>query len=516
MKMNISKKSLCLASLLVASIISCNKPEIAAPKVNVTESVSVTKETALAAGALTIPPKTIPTADIRHLMISDDYRVEARVTGTSTYFEVPVYKTDNYAVASGSDRRPQTSASFANFSFPSGTSIDVRITTIKKPITTYRLKPKSYNIASTKNTWQVMYTINTNRKIAFINDNDKLNPLFVYGNPPEPAAETSSGGTTYTYNPGTVTDIGFQKAIHSNDRINIRAGAIVQGTFNIDAGATNVKFIGQGILTSGNVAFNATTSQVVENCTFAGTGNFSSGVSYVTWDGLNIVNAAGWVFGCMMGWTSNTGHKSHHNTMRDLKQVHWNPQTDAIWFDGDDNTVSDCFLFTNDDITTHGSYRCTLSDLVVWQGGNGGHLFMQDNWTSSDDIVYDGIDLIGQDNVMETILVKATQNNTVSINNVAFKNINVEERTGPSSYWKNRFFSMSNPGKGKFTVNNFTFSNVKIATQQTATNGEGILAPNGTATGLKFINFYFGDNKMTSLEQARITKNANVATPVFQ
>lgn len=512
MRMYIPKNAFYLATLLVASAFSCKKPITVS-----NEETSSEKNAASVSAALDIPPKTIPTAAIKHLIISDDYTVEAKVTGTSTYLDVPVYKTDNYAVASGSDRRPQTSASFANFGFANGTSIDVRITTKKLPITTYKIKPASYNQASAKpNSWQVTYTITTNKKLAFINDNDPLNPLFLYGNPPEPAAETASGGTTYTYAPGTVTDIGFQKPIHSNDRINIRAGAIVQGTFLIDAGATNVKFIGQGILTSGNIVFNATTAQVCENSTFSGTGNYSSGVNYTTWDGLNIVNAAGWVFACMQGWTSITAHKSHHVTMKNLKQIHWNPQTDPIWFDGDNNTVSDCFLFANDDITTHGSNYCNLSKLVIWQGGNGGHLFMQDNWTSSTDITYDGVDLIGQDNVMETVLLKASQANNVNINNVTLKNINIEQRTAPSSYWKNKFFNMTNTGTGKYTVSNFTFSNVKLANQQTAADGEGILAPNGTISGLKFINLYFAGTKMWSLSQSHITKNANVATPTFQ
>lgn len=511
--MNISKNVWYAAAMLLVST-SCKKVE----PVTATAEGSLEKNSAEVSAALNIPAKTVPTAAIKHLIISPDYLVEARVTGTSTYYPVPVYKTDNYAEAIGSDRRKQTAASFANFSFTNGTSIDIRITSYQKPITTYKIRPKSYNITSSKtsNNWYVNFTINTNRKVAFINDNDPLNPLFIYGNPPEPAAETASGGTTYTYGPG-VHDIGYRKAIHSNDRINIRAGAIVQGTFLLDRGADNIKFLGHGILTSGNIAFQRASADEVKNCTFAGAGDFYSGVSNVTWQGLTIVNAAGWVFGCTIGWNGDT-HLSHHNTIKDIKQVHWNAQTDPIWYDGDYNTVTDCFLFANDDITTHGSNFATLSKLVIWQGGNGGHLFMHDNYSSSNTIMHDGIDIIGQDKVANTILLQGKEANNVTIKNVTFKNINIEERNpAEGTFWRNRLIDMNNVGTGSYTVTNFTFDNFRVeGAPKEPADGEGVLAPKGAVTGLKFRNFYFGNTKMWSLGAANITKNANVAAPVFE
>jgi hypothetical protein len=236
----------------------------------------------------------------------------------------------------------------------------------------------------------------------------------------------------------------------------------------------------------------------------------------VTWQGLTIVNAATWVFSCVYENNGNA-HLSNNNTFQDLKQIHWLQETDPIWFDGDFNTVSDCFLFANDDITTHGSNNCTLSNLVVWQGGNGGHLFMADNWSSSDGITYDGVELIGQDNVLETIFIKGSRPINTTISNITLKNINIERRSAPSSYWKNRLFNISNTGTGTVTVNNVTLQNIRIASaQHPGTDSEGILAPKGEVRGLKFIDLYYGSTKVSSLSQARISKNANVIDEVFQ
>lgn len=516
MKTNLSKNALYMATMLLVTVLSCKKA------VNVSE-----EQTELASGkndsevsaALDIPARTVPTSVIQHLAISDDYRVEARVSGTTTYRDVPVYKTDNYAVnIQGSERRPQTSASFANFSFTNGTSIDVRIIAIKTAISTHKIRPSAYNIASAKpSNWEITYTINTNRKIS-VEINGTANPLFIFGNPPEPAANTTpgTGGTVYNYGPG-VHNIGMRKAIKSGDRINIRAGAIVQGTFQIQNGSTDVKFLGHGILTTGNQGFVEPDTEQFFNSTFSGTSAFYNHVKNTIWQGLTIVNAPTWVFSCVYANNGNT-HLSNNNMFKDLKQIHWLQETDPIWFDGDYNTVTDCFLFANDDITTHGSNNCTLSNLVIWQGGNGGHLFMADNWSSSNTITYDGVHLIGQDNVMETILVKGSQPNNTTVSNVTLKNIFIEKRSAPSGYWKNRLFSITNTGSGRVSVSNFTLQNVRVTgNQNTATaDGEGILAPKGTATGLKFIDLFYGGTKMWSLSQTKITKNANVTGEVFQ
>jgi hypothetical protein len=265
------------------------------------------------------------------------------------------------------------------------------------------------------------------------------------------------------------------------------------------------------------VGFVESDTQQFYNSTFSGTSPFANGVNNVTWQGLTIVNAPTWVFSWMYGNTSTGAHMSSYNTMRDLKQIHWLQETDPIWFDGDNNTVSDIFLFANDDVTSHGSNNCTLTNMVIWQGGNGGHLLLLDNWSSSNTITYDGIHLIGQDNVMETVYLKGSQSKTTTVSNITLKNITIERRTAPSGYWKNRFFSIDAKGTGTFNVSNVRFDNVRIlGAQNSGVDGQGILNPKGTVSGLKFINFFINGTKMTTLTQSRITKNANVATPTFQ
>lgn len=523
------KKVLCLATILVAGFTSCEKLEEEGAEVEKVSSLA--KSGVLSSsGVLTVPPIITQTTinnfntanssnPLKHLTISNDYRVEVKLSTSTIYQEVQVFKTDNYAVASGSDRRPQTSASFANFSFTSGNTIDIRVTGIQ-PLTGCVVRPKRLGINPVKiNTYQYTFSINAHQKLSLDMNGNRLNPLFIFGSPPEPTLETSAPGAI-NFAPGTITNVDHM-IINSGARINIPAGAIVQGNFVLPKGTSNVKFLGHGIITSGNLNFSATGNIKWDNSTFAPDPGHRAwnGVNNVSWEGLTIVNAAQWVFACTYGneGTNNETHSSHHNTFRDLKQVHWNPETDPIWFDGDYNTVNDCFLFANDDVTSHGSNNCTLSNIVIWQGGNGGHLLMLDNYSSSNIITYDNIDLIGQDNVMETVLLKATQPLNKTFNNISIKNVYAEERTAPSSYWKNRFFSMYAPtNTGKYSVSNFVFDNIRLPNQNPATDGEGILAPALSVTGLKFTNLYMGGTKMMSLSGAHISKNANVTGEVFQ
>ena len=523
------KKVLCLATILVAGFTSCEKLEEEGAEVEKVSSLAKS-EVLSSSGVLTVPPIITQTTinnfntanssnPLKHLTISNDYRVEVKLSTSTIYQEVQVFKTDNYAVASGSDRRPQTSASFANFSFTSGNTIDIRVTGIQ-PLTGCVVRPKRLGINPVKiNTYQYTFSINAHQKLSLDMNGNRLNPLFIFGSPPEPTLETSAPGAI-NFAPGTITNVDHM-IINSGARINIPAGAIVQGNFVLPKGTSNVKFLGHGIITSGNLNFSATGNIKWDNSTFAPDPGHRAwnGVNNVSWEGLTIVNAAQWVFACTYGneGTNNETHSSHHNTFRDLKQVHWNPETDPIWFDGDYNTVNDCFLFANDDVTSHGSNNCTLSNIVIWQGGNGGHLLMLDNYSSSNIITYDNIDVIGQDNVMETVLLKATQPLNKTFNNISIKNVYAEERTAPSSYWKNRFFSMYAPtNTGKYSVSNFVFDNIRLPNQNPAADGEGILAPALSVTGLKFTNLYMGGTKMMSLSGAHISKNANVTGEVFQ
>ena len=461
---------------------------------------------------LIIPPGPGDLSSVAHLKQSDDYIVEIKKSSDTAFKVCFVYKTDNYASnVWGIEHRPQTSASFTNFSF-SGTSVDVRITT-KFLAHSITVRPLNYGIIPTKDANVFTFTLTSPRKIS-VEINDRLNPLFILADAPD----MPNPKATYYYGPG-VHKVGMFKQINSNESVYIAGGAVVEGTFLIPNKAANIEFRGRGIISNGSLpvaelqwAGKSPNDSVAKYSTFtnSNTGkNTVSSFSNTNFEGFIVTNGAGWTFGI-----ANFDHTSHHNTWRNVKLVEWTACTDGIWFDGDNNIIDNCFIFNNDDhVTSHGSNNCTISNTVIWGGSEGGHLFSHYGFsTSSNGILYENIDVIGVDGVSEVITVDHNGRTPQTVENITFRNIRIEAHPSYKGYNSGKFISFKSKN---VTVKNWKFDNITVD-DKNADEGDIFGTATSPVEGITFINLKMGGEKIMSLKEANIKTNEFVKNVTFK
>jgi hypothetical protein len=342
------------------------------------------------AQTLIVPPSTGDLSAVEHLYQSNDYTVEVRKVGDADFTTCFVYKTDNYASnLYGGEKRKENSASFTNFSFE-GTAVEVRITTTSFTASSVTVRPLNYNITPTRSGNVITFTLTMPKKVS-VEINNRLNPLFIFADQPD----NPNLSATYYFGPG-VHHVGKKKEIKSNETVYIAGGAVVEGTFQIAQNATNIDFRGRGIISNGELptleALGGTDNdKLFANATFSGPYIWSSKNSYVNYEGFIIVNGGGWTF----AFFSHSGD-FHHNSWKNIKEIQWSGCTDGIWFDGDYNTIDDCFIFNNDDlVTTHGSNNCKISNTTLWGGQWGGRMFMHAEFGSSSNITFENINVLG-------------------------------------------------------------------------------------------------------------------------
>ena len=455
----------------------------------------------LQAQTLVVPPSPGDLSNVMHLKQSDDYTVEVKKSNDKEYTTCFVYKTDNYASNStGTERRPQKAASFTNFSF-AGTSIDVRITT-KFKAHSITVRPLNYNIVATKNGDVFTFTLTSPKKVS-VEINDRLNPLFILADAPD----VPNTKATYYYGPG-VHKVGMHKRIDSNESVYIAGGAVVEGTFLIPDKATNIEVRGRGIISNGSLPTLAQHAPKYENDSLTKYSTFTNTTSNkftissydnTRFEGFIITNSAGWNFGI-----PDFAHKCHHNSWRNIKEVIWSGCTDGIWFDGDDNIVDDCFIFNNDDqVTTHGSNNCTISNMVIWGGSWGGHLFAHFPWGSSNNILYENINLIGVDGAREVIVVDHSAKTPKTVENITFRNVRIEAHPSYAGYMSNKFLSFRSKS---VTIKNWRFENITID-DKNADEGDIYGTATSQIDGITFKNLRMGGRKVSSLQEANMDVN---------
>lgn len=464
------------------------------------------------AQTLVIPPSPGDLSSVAHLKQSDDYIVEIRKSSDTAYTTCFVYKTDNYASnVWGTEHRPQTSASFTNFSF-SGTSVDVRITTTFLAHSII-VRPLNNNIIPTRDANVFTFTLASPRKIS-IEVNDRLNPLFILADAPD----VPNTKATYYFGPG-VHNVGMFKQINSNESVYIAGGAVVEGTFLIPDKAANIEFRGRGIISNGSLptadkqwAGKTPNDSVAKYSTFTNSNkskNTVSSFNNTLFEGFIITNGAGWTFGI-----ANFDHTSHHNSWRNIKIVEWTACTDGIWFDGDNNTIDDCFIFNNDDhVTSHGSNNCVISNTVIWGGSEGGHLFSHYGFgSSSDGILYENIDVIGVDGAREVITVDRSGRSPQTVQNITFRNIRIEAHPSYKGYRSNKLISFT---AKNVSVKNWLFENFSID-DKNANEGDIFGTATSPVDGITFKNFKMGGKKVMSLKEANIKTNEFVKNVKFE
>ncbi len=323
---------------------------------------------------LIVPPSPGDLSSVEHLFKSDDYMVEVRKVGDIAFNTCFVYKTDNYASnVYGGEKRKELSASFTNFSFDE-TAVEVKITVLNASVNSVTIRPLNYEIEAKYTGNEVTFILPSPKKVS-VEINNRLKPLFIFSDNPD----IPNTNATYYYGPG-VHHVGLKKEIKSNESVYIAGGAVVEGTFKIVQNATNITIRGRGIISNGELPTlemqgGPNNDKLFANATFSGPYIWSSKNSYITYEGFIIVNGAGWTF----AFYSNSG-AFHHNTWKNIKEIQWSGCTDGIWFDGDYNTIDDCFIFNNDDlVTTHGSNNCKISNTTLWGGNSVGACLCMQN-----------------------------------------------------------------------------------------------------------------------------------------
>ncbi|TCN59586.1 T9SS C-terminal target domain-containing protein [Flavobacterium circumlabens] len=431
---------------------------------------------------LVIPPDPGNLSSVEGLIRSADYKVEVKKSGDTNFTECFVYKTINSWTASSIfTAKPQESASFTNISF-SNTAVDVRITT-NFNASNVTIRPLNYGISSVRNGNVITFRLDKPVKIS-IEVNNRLKPLFLFADTPDIAPSASQ--TTYFYGPG-VHKIGLAKKLKSNDKVYIAAGAVVEGSFFIPWNTQNISIKGRGILTMGEWKHTST------DLTWLGEHSAikANGVSNLEMEGIIFANITGWNLSIY-----NSDNLTHDNQYRNLKMINWNGNTDGIWVNGDKNIVDDCFIFNNDDcIMSHGSTNSKVSNMVFW-GGPWGRILWLPSFFATSNFTMENINVIGRDGSYEPLILVQREKDMSQIN---FKNIRFEQRASA------KFLEIENAKNGK--IKNWKFTDITLDDQK---NDEGFILGNATGTvdDITFSNLKMGGKVITSIEESKMTKNA--------
>lgn len=458
-------------------------------------------------GTLVIPPGPGDLSTVEHLKQSDEYVVEVKRAGDTSYKTCFVYKSDNSFVntyfgastAKPGPKKPQASASFTNFSFAK-TAVDVRITS-KIPVSSVTIRPLNVTVDLKQTGNVITFSLATPRKLS-VEINDRLNPLFLFADTPD----VPNPNATYYYGPG-VHNIGLNKVLNTNESVYMAGGAVVEGSFRLATGSTNVSIKGRGVLSMGEWPHTATSVEFLTNHSTIRSGATANMVL----EGFIIAHSTGWTIAI-----DNRDNKSHDNQYRNLKLVCWNGNSDGIWFDGDNNVVDDCFIFNNDDIvTTHGSNNCKISNIVAW-GGPWGRLFMHTDRHSSANLTFEHIDMIGKDGGPELVLVEGNRKNPVTLDNFTFRNIRVEAHPKTSDYSTNKFVRIGvNPEKYAITLTNWLFENITLD-DKNPDEGDIYGTAEGPVNGVTFRNLNITGKPVHSLQEANMDANKYVRKLTFE
>ena len=491
-------KTISLSACLLLLISSACSTDAPPPAVGTDTTPTSTSAMSMAtAGKLVVYPSPGNLSTVEHLTQSSDYTVEVRKTGETNYKPCFVYKTDNYWVDTyfGGKPKPQTAASFTSFAF-SETSVDVKIT-YNASISSVTIRPLAFGINPVRNGNVITFSLSEPKKIS-IEVNDRTNPLFLFAEAPD----VPNTGATYYYGPG-VHNIGLQKTIKSNESVYIAAGAVVEGSFLIPYNTQNVSIKGRGILCMGEWKHEST------DITWLGAhaGVKANGVSNLQMEGIILANTCGWTLPIY-----NSDNLTFNNQFRNLKMVSWNGNTDGIWVNGKNHVIDDCFIFNNDDLfMSHGASNCKISNIVAW-GGPWGRLYWLSNQSSTSDMLFENINLIGKDGGVGVIVVDGATGTGITIGNITFRNLRIESHPLTSSYNANKFLVLNS---GYKSVTNWLFDNVTIDDKK-ADEGDLYGTANSRINGITFKNLKMGGLKVNSLSDANMDKNEFVSGVVFE
>lgn len=186
--------------------------------------------------------KNISTCD--SIPLNDDYAVQIR-TSNGRWENVPTYlfyidKTEN-----GIHKKEKTSV--VKFDFEG--TIEISITSSKKAISTYRLRPLSYDTPTYQEGNTVTFTLNKSRYMSFEINGDIYHNLQIFADHRISKPKVKKNNFIY-FGPGLHDLNGDSIAITSGKTVYIDQRAVINGWLSIYK-ADNVKILGHGIINPG-------------------------------------------------------------------------------------------------------------------------------------------------------------------------------------------------------------------------------------------------------------------------
>jgi hypothetical protein len=413
--------------------------------------------------------------NVPHLKQSSDYTV--KVNGQSSF----VYESDNSWDGGGKPSiiKMQDKAAFTNFDFINET-VTVEVT-CNFTINNVTIRPKNDNITFKQAGNTISFLLSKSKYLS-IEVNDRKRPLFIFADNLEtpPVADI-------VYGPG-IHNIGTKFQVASNQTIYIAGGAVVVGSF-LSSGS-NLKICGRGILNCGSVSWtewklDKTKSPLSTSSTLTG----------FELNGFTIVNSPGW----------HVNAYGQNTNFTNLKCIAWAGMTDGPHLNGT-SLMKHCFIFNNDDaLISNQRDNNTFRDCVVWKG-NYGHCMISLNDNSQSNLLWEDIDIIGDEanldfKVGKMMAITTRETGKATKQNFTFRNIRIEGQL------PDKAGLIYIAAKGSSVIKNVTFENITTELlRTTADNTEGSInqTPGASIDGIHFKCLRMNGTLINSLEEAHV------------
>lgn len=414
------------------------------------------------------------------------------------------------------------SISWVNFTFSENTTIEVRVLDQSKVSLagTVKVLPSRYGITPQVEGDKIRFTMTKPGQCSMeVGENGYKNGLMIFANPPEteiPDQKSSefiilknTNPTVIKSIPATYSGIYFKRGIHNIGVYNVpnhikniyfEEGSWVYGALIMD-GNPNVKIYGRGVLSSAKLNYresycieakNQSDNIQLEGIVIADPKYFS-----VRLIGKN--NRVDWTK-IIGGWTYNCDGISV--------------------FEG--STVSNCFIWANDDNIKVYRNNITFTDCVCWQLNNGGLIQLSWGNGNATNVTISRIDVLhaewNKDEVNRGILscvgdkfaeggMSGLQQNFLIEDLVTETPVSIIFRVSPNLASPNYIHGMV-----------FKNWNVKMNMENGFNNYILGNDPNNKFDGLVFDNFMFNGTKLTSPNWLMLGKfqTGNIEAPVFK
>jgi hypothetical protein len=430
--------------------------------------------------------------NVPHLKESSDYTV--KVNGQSSF----VYESDNSWDGGGkaSIIKFQDKVSFTNFDFKDET-VNVEVT-CNFPVNNVTIRPKIDNICFKQKGNTISFSLSKSKYLS-IEVNDRKRPLFLFADSLETVPKAD-----IVYGPGIHT-IGTKFPVTSNQTIYIAGGAVVVGSF-LSSGS-NLKILGRGILNAGTVNWaewknDKTTSPL----------STPTKLTAFELSGITIVNSPGW----------HVNAYGENTKFVDLKCIAWAGMTDGPHLNGT-SLMQHCFIFNNDDaLISNQRDDNTFRDCIVWKG-NYGHCMISLNDNSQRNLLWEDIDIIGDEanldfRVGKTMCITTRDNSKAVKENFTFRNIRIEGQL------PDKAGIIYLTAKGSAVIKNVTFENITTELLRTSgdeTEGSINQSTEASIDGVHFKGLFMNGKLINSLEEAHVkvigdVKNIDFDNSVYQ